>query len=312
MGPCVCITQNGNQNVKMGLQSPRRDSKRDVSSNSYKLLEMSRTKLLKGEANRNPSDVLRDQIESHYGQTLNEIVVVGVKNQLENYSTAEMKAVSQILRNDLYVHKPAANHAKIDQAIQLMRRLNDLNWQYIYKKKEALIGGDDIVCALNDWDCIVIQALEQAGQGGAEDAIRGLYLPSSQVSVNLDKKTVSNAKIKDKSLIKVQGNDRMARMRPESIGQIDRLEMCALTIQTVENNKPFMINYQKHTFGNLWCKEVLKKSHQENDAFPSPRQMLHGLRDWLVLQAREKMGEEGQPESQELQDTIKAFGIAMD
>lgn len=122
-----------------------------------------------------------------------------------------------ILRNDLFTHKPASNYAQLEQANKAMGKLNALNWQYMYKKKDALIGGgDDYLVSINDWDCMIIHMQENALKSNP-NAIKKFFLPISQLTVNLDKKTVTNSKGKEKALIKAESNDRLQRNRPDTI-----------------------------------------------------------------------------------------------
>lgn len=95
MGPCVCVTQ---QNKDQQQKSPQQKM--------FETPKISKQKHIKGEKDVDPNDVIRDTLEEFYSKPLSEIVILGVLDDLEDYSTAEMNAVRKILRNDLFYHTP--------------------------------------------------------------------------------------------------------------------------------------------------------------------------------------------------------------
>ena len=82
MGPCVCVTQ---QNKDQQQKSPQQKM--------FETPKISKQKHIKGEKDVDPNDVIRDTLEEFYSKPLSEIVILGVLDDLEDYSTAEMNAV---------------------------------------------------------------------------------------------------------------------------------------------------------------------------------------------------------------------------
>lgn len=173
-----------------------------------------------------------------------------------------------------------------------MSKLNALNWQYMYKKKDAIIAaaaGDDQNQTINDWDCIIIQMQENAMKTDPK-AISKFFLPSSQINVNLAKTTVTPAKGKEKPLIKAKTNDRFERNRPTPLHKDSTFEMFALTIETVERHQELQSNkrmsitmtQEAHAYGNMWCKKVKKRSHLDEECYPTPVEMVEGIQMWLI------------------------------
>ena len=74
--------------------------------------------------------------------------------------------------------------------------------------------------------------------------------------------------------------------------------MFALTIQTVDykkekNRKIFAPDSSNaHAYGNLWCKKVKKRSYLDDDVYPTPSEMLEGIQNWLISQAKEQLGDD--------------------
>ena len=54
-------------------------------------------------------------------------------------------------------------------------------------------------------------------------------------------------------------------------------------------SKNFNITYEAHQYGNTWCQQVKLKDYLDDEAFPSPIEMLNGIKNWLIMQAKDKI-----------------------
>ena len=87
--------------------------------------------------------------------------------------------------------------------------LNSLNTQYFVQMKDGKER------AIDDWHCMLIGIREYQMQTNVEKTQTTLYIPASQLTVDLQRNIVINMQGYEKEFVRSTQDDRYQRIRPE-------------------------------------------------------------------------------------------------